>query len=291
MNGVLIFDKPKGITSHDVVYIVRKKLGIKKVGHTGTLDPIATGVLPILIGKATKISDRLIAHTKEYLAEFEFGYQTDTLDNTGVIINKSEVIPSKEQINQMITKFIGEIEQQPPIYSAKKINGKKLYEYARAGEHIEIPTQKCMIFDLKLISENSGKYSIYVNCSSGTYIRSLIRDIGLQLNAYATMTNLRRISAGNFNVEMAMSKDIFDNSSIEEIQNRLLAIDEALNLESIILPDSFYKKITNGVFCPINNIYNSEYEYNIYCGDEYIGIGKYDVVDNQKGIKIVKKLM
>ncbi|MDY2987631.1 MAG: tRNA pseudouridine(55) synthase TruB, partial [Peptoniphilus sp.] len=139
MDGVLVIDKPKGVTSHDVVYMVRRKLGIKKVGHTGTLDPIATGVLPVLIGKATKLSDRLTASSKEYIAEFKFGIQTDSLDITGNVTHTSTMIPSEDSLKKELVNFTGDILQEPPIYSAIKIKGKKLYEYARAGEKIEIP--------------------------------------------------------------------------------------------------------------------------------------------------------
>lgn len=290
MDGILIFNKPKSITSHDVVYIVRKKLGIKKVGHTGTLDPIATGVLPILIGKGTKLSSRLINDSKEYIAEFEFGYQTDSLDITGSVTSKTNNIPTKLELLNTLKEFDGEIEQIPPIYSAIKIKGKKLYEYARAGETVEIPSRKCTIYKIEFLSYVNGKCSILVNCSSGTYIRALIRDIAIKLNSLATMTNLVRTKVDNFIIENSIDKVLFEESSIEELKKKIIPLDIALNLKKIELPKSEYIKINNGMICKTDIIYDKDLEYNIYCDNKYIGIGKYLFHNNIWGIKIVKML-
>lgn len=291
MDGVLVIDKPKGVTSHDVVYMVRRKLGIKKVGHTGTLDPIATGVLPILIGKATKLSDRLTSSSKEYIAEFKFGIQTDSLDITGTVTHTSTIIPSEDSLRKELENFTGDILQEPPIYSAIKIKGKKLYEYARAGEKIEIPKRQCTIYSLKLLESGGNRFVIYINCSSGTYVRSLIRDIGLRLNSFATMTELRRVSTGKFNLDISVNKEQLENYSLDVLENKLIPIDKALELEKIELPVEMYTKITNGVICKVNHVYDVNSEYNIYCKNNYIGIGKYMYYNDVWGIKIIKKLI
>lgn len=289
MDGILIIDKPKGITSHDVVYMVRRLTGIKKVGHTGTLDPLATGVLPILIGKATKLSDRLVSHTKEYIAEFEFGFETDTLDITGEILNITNHIPKEEEVKKVLKEFEGEIMQVPPMYSAIKINGKKLYEYARAGEEIDIPSRKCNINHISLVAYKNNKYEILVNCSSGTYIRSLIRDIGRKLNSLATITELRRTKSGDFIIKDAINEDTLKNMTMKQIEDKLINIKDALKYEAIYLPIEDYKKITNGMICKTDKIYDGDKEYNIFCNGEYIGIGKY-MFHNFWGIKLVKML-
>lgn len=291
MDGVLIIDKPKGVTSHDVVYMVRRKLGIKKVGHTGTLDPIATGVLPILIGKATKLSDKLSSTTKEYIAEFKFGIQTDSLDITGNITYESKIIPSKDDVINTLDNFRGKILQEPPIYSAIKINGRKLYEYARAGETVEIPKRECNILSLELLEAAENKFSLYIHCSSGTYVRSLIRDIGLALNSFATMTELRRISTGKFKIENSITKEDLENFDLNSIQDKLIPMDKALSFEKIELKDEMYSKIINGMICKVENIYDKNSEYNVYCKNNYIGIGKYMYHNNIWGIKIIKKLI
>lgn len=291
MDGVLVIDKPKGVTSHDVVYMVRRKLGIKKVGHTGTLDPIATGVLPVLIGKATKLSDRLTASSKEYIAEFKFGIQTDSLDITGNVTHTSTMIPSEDSLKKELENFTGDILQEPPIYSAIKIKGKKLYEYARAGEEIEIPKRQCTIYSLKLLESGGNRFVVYINCSSGTYVRSLIRDIGLKLNSFATMTELRRVSTGKFNLDISVNKEQLENYSLDVLENKLIPIDKALELEKIELPVEMYTKITNGVICKVNHVYDVNSEYNIYCKNNYIGIGKYMYYNDVWGIKIIKKLI
>ncbi len=184
MNGVIVVNKPKGITSNDVVQKVRKIMGIKQVGHCGTLDPLATGVLPILIGQGTKISKYLVEHDKTYIATIQFGEKTETGDGEGKIIESSKVPDLDEtRINKVLESFIGKQKQIPPIYSAIKKNGKKLYEYARSGKIVEIEPREIEIFDIKLCSFNKEKKEITyeVSCSKGTYIRSLCEDISKAL--------------------------------------------------------------------------------------------------------------
>ena len=255
MDGILIIDKEKNYTSRDVVNIVSKTLKTKKVGHTGTLDPLATGILVICVGKATKLVDILTNHDKEYIADITFGIETDTLDSTGNIIREENKIINKEDIIQVLNSYKKEYDQQVPIYSAIKINGKKLYEYARENIDVELPTRKVNIYDIELLKyeiiDNKTHIQIRCNVSKGTYIRSLIRDIGNSLNTCAIMTNLRRTKLGNFNIE--------DATKIKDIKNaKLYSIEEVLkNYKQIEVSDNLEFKIKNG--CKIENIYNEEY--------------------------------
>lgn len=184
MNGVLIINKPKGYTSHDIVNVVRKKLNIKKVGHTGTLDPDATGVLPILIGTATKISKYLIEHKKTYIAAVKLGYKTDTADASGKVIKEDKHFQKidKKNIENALNTFLGKREQVPPMYSAIKVNGKKLYEYAREGKKVEVKPREIEIYDICLEEyNNNDEISFKVNCSKGTYIRTLCESFAEKL--------------------------------------------------------------------------------------------------------------
>lgn len=271
MNGILVVNKEKGYTSRDVVNIISKILGTKKVGHTGTLDPIAEGVLVLTIGKCTKLCDYLTSEDKEYIAEFELGYETDTLDNTGNILNTSDKIVSKDDIINVINSFIGEYDQEVPKYSAVKIHGKKLYEYARNNEDVILPSRLVNIKSIELLEL---KDTIKIKClvSKGTYIRSLIRDIGLKLGTYATMTSLIRTKQGIFKME--------DSYSLEDIKNNEYKI---INIEDLFvdypkveLNEIKYKKISNG--CVIENTFNSDYVL-FYYNNSLISI--YKRIDNK----------
>lgn len=211
MDGVLNIDKPIGLTSHDVVKKVRRILGIKKAGHTGTLDPEATGVLPILIGKATKISRFLMDSDKEYLCKMRLGVKTDTGDSTGRIISISPgTFPSEEEICKVFKKFSGKILQIPPMHSAIKIKGRPLYSLARKGIEIERKAREVMIHRLDILDIKGPEVSFRVLCSKGTYIRSLVSDIGDALSVGAHIVSLRRTLAGRFRIE--------DSISLEELE-------------------------------------------------------------------------
>lgn len=202
MNGILIVDKKIGETSFDVIRDVRKKYNMKKVGHTGTLDPMATGVLPILLGDATKLSDFLMDHDKEYVAILKLGKKTNTGDSEGEAIEERK-IPKLEtsKIEVILKEFLGTSMQTPPMYSAIKVNGKKLYEYARAGEEIERNKRKIEIFKIELISYKDDEIEYKVNCSKGTYIRTLCEDISEKLGTVGYMKSLRRTRVGEFSLE------------------------------------------------------------------------------------------
>lgn len=292
MKGILIFNKPKGITSHDVVYILRRKTGIKKIGHTGTLDPLAEGVLPMCIGKATKVAEYISADTKEYIARLEFGYETDTYDITGTTTKTTDYIPTIEEVRSILKEFTGEILQEPPMYSALKHNGKKLYELAREGITVERKKRKITISNLEILNIISDKeIEIKVNCSSGTYIRSLVRDMGIALNSLCTMTALKRTQVGNYKIEDSITKEELALMSLEELEEKIISMDTALSdLEEFILPEWFYNRAINGVqFILKKNV--EEKLYRVYCNNEFLGIGEVVTKDSDQRLKIKKLLL
>lgn len=272
MDGVLIINKPKGFTSHDVVNILRKALNTKKIGHTGTLDPNATGVLPILIGKATKISKYLIEHNKTYIATISLGEKTDTGDEQGNIIEKDLNFQniSCKQIGDVLKTFIGKQKQIPPIYSAIKINGKKAYEYARKGQTVELEPRNIEIYSIDLIKIENNEITFEVSCSKGTYIRTLCEDIAKKLGTIGYMKELTRTNVNEFKLENAVT--------IDEIkENSLIVKEKVINIETIFkdkpelkLNDRKKELFLNGVrltFEEPNDIYR------IYNNNEFIGLG------------------
>lgn len=223
MNGIIIIDKPPSKTSHDMVGFIRRLTGIKKVGHTGTLDPQATGVLPVCIGNATKACELLTCENKEYRAELALGMTTDTLDAEGEILTEQPVLCSEEKIKEVIESFVGEIEQIPPMYSAIKKDGKKLYELARQGINIEREKRKVIIHSIEILEIDMERETVIfeVSCSKGTYIRTLCDDIGLKLGCGAYMNKLTRTKSGNFEIDEAYSpeklKRLYEDGKFEEI--------------------------------------------------------------------------
>lgn len=214
MDGIIIINKEKEYTSHDVVAKVKKILNEKKVGHTGTLDPNATGVLPILLGKGTKLSKYLINHNKIYEATLKLGEKTDTADIEGKIIEEKDVKKenlSEENIVKILQKFIGKSKQVPPMYSAIKVNGKKLYEYARKGQIIEIKPREIEIYGIELLNINNNEITFRVHCSKGTYIRTLCENIAEKLETVGYMKDLKRIEVGEFNIKNAITLKELEN--------------------------------------------------------------------------------
>lgn len=206
MNGIININKPQGITSFDVIRKLRKILSIRKIGHTGTLDPLATGVLIVCVGKATKLVQDIEKKEKEYIAEFDLGYKTDTYDTEGKILNRVDDFSiTQEHLENVLKNYIGDIKQVPPMYSAIKVNGKKLYELARKGETVERKARDISIFSLELLEFDGKKVKIKCVVSKGTYIRSLIYDIGEDLKTFATMTSLIRTKVGKETVENSFS--------------------------------------------------------------------------------------
>ncbi len=244
MDGVINIYKPAGITSFDVVRKVKKVCGIKKVGHTGTLDPLATGVLPVCVGKATKIVDYIMNDFKIYNAVLKLGEVTDTYDKEGKILSSSPVKVSEEEIKKAVFSFEGEINQVPPMYSALKVNGKKLYELARQGIEIERKERQITIYKIDIVSIESPFVSIKVKCSKGTYIRSLCYDIGNYLSCGAYMWSLERESTGSFKKENSI---MLDELSSENIDKFILPLDKALDMyEKITVLNSMEKLLING---------------------------------------------
>lgn len=249
MNGIIIIDKPLGRTSHDMVYEMRKVTGIKKIGHTGTLDPMATGVLPVCIGSATKMADMLTLSDKSYIAELVLGRTTDTQDADGKVLTECEVNCSEEEIRCAVNSFVGEIEQVPPMYSAIKQNGKKLYELARQGIEVERKPRKVTINSIEILEISGERVKIDVSCSKGTYIRTLCEDIGKKLGVGAYMNTLRRTRTGQFTIEeshtLSEIKELKENGGIESIiipADRMFA-----EYPSVMLNPKQVKSVTNGV--------------------------------------------
>lgn len=246
MDGILVINKEKGYTSRDVVNKVSKILGTKKVGHTGTLDPLATGVLVLCIGKALKVVELLMDHDKEYIAKFKLGIDTDTLDITGKVLNTCNKKVTKEDLLNALNKFQGLIKQEVPKYSAVKVNGKKLYEYARNNIEVKLPIKEVNIYKLELLDYNEDNMEVTIACrvSKGTYIRSLIRDIGNSLDTYATMTELERTKLGTYDINNS-----YTLSDIEKGNYKLLDVEDIYseNQKMIIDDENLLRKIKNGM--------------------------------------------
>ena len=217
LNGLLLVNKPSGITSFKVVSIIRKKLNVKKVGHCGTLDPLACGLMIVLIGKATKQQDKFMKQDKTYYAKIKLGIKTDTGDLEGKIISESDFSKiTLEQIQTVCNSFIGEIDQEPPMYSALKVNGKKLYEFARKGITIERKKRKIKIYNIEILSFNGSEIELRIKCSSGTYIRVLAQDIGGKLKTDATLSFLRREQIGSYILNQSV---LLENITSENLIN------------------------------------------------------------------------
>ncbi len=248
MNGVLVIDKPSGRTSHDIVDIIRKATGLKKVGHTGTLDPMATGVLVLLLGRATRIGRFLELEPKEYIAGAVFGIVTDTQDITGTVLQESKKAVTIDELRAVIPGFTGAISQIPPMVSAIKIGGKTLYKLARQGKEVERPERNITIFELELLDfsmQGERAHAVFrVLCSGGTYVRTLAHDIGMRLGSGATLESLRRTRVGVYSLSQAVT---VDESNRETIEARLISMDSALaHLPQVIVQNSVIGLLLNG---------------------------------------------
>ena len=273
MDGIIIIDKEKGFTSRDIVNKVGKILGTKKVGHTGTLDPLATGVLVVCVGKATKLVELITSYDKEYIATFKFGVLTDTLDIEGTTIKDEKISITKEDIINACSSLVGTYDQEVPIYSAVKVNGMKLYEYARKGLDVELPKHKVTISSLELMdyfTEDGYTYAkIKCNVSKGTYIRGLGYDIAKKLNTYAIMTDLRRTRQGEYSIEDALKIDSLTKDT------KLISISESLNdYYHFEVDDNLKNDISNGKL--LENRYNNDKILFTYKGD---ALALYEVYD------------
>jgi len=269
MDGIIVINKSKNCTSHDVVREAKKILN-EKVGHTGTLDPNATGVLPLLVGKGTQISKYLINHDKIYEAVLKLGEKTDTADGEGQIIETREVKQSnieKENVEKVLKSLIGKQEQIPPMYSAIKVNGKKLYEYARQGQNIEIDPRTIEIYNLELIHIQNQEITYKVHCSKGTYIRTLCEQIAEKLGTVGYMKELKRIQVGEFNIEDSITIEELEN----DIEKHFITIEKYFEkCEEINLNAKKLQLFLNGVQLTHNL---EEEKYNKYSEEKFIGIG------------------
>ncbi len=270
MDGIIIVNKPKACTSHDVVYKIRKITG-EKVGHAGTLDPLATGVLPILVGKGTLCSKYLMNHDKSYIVTLQLGKKMDTGDAEGNIIQEEKVnIPwkDKQALEKVFQSFVGKQEQVPPMYSAIKVKGKKLYEYARKGEQVEVPVRQIEIYQIKILQIEELKKQIVfqVSCSKGTYIRSLCEDIAEKLGTVGYMQELQRIQVGDFRIEQSVTIEQLEKDNIPYLSvEKLFEDKEAVSLEKRRL-----HLFLNGVKLEIRK---PDGVYRIYCEQKFMGLG------------------
>ncbi|KGK88512.1 tRNA pseudouridine(55) synthase TruB [Clostridium sp. HMP27] len=288
MNGVINVYKPSGITSFDVVRTIKRLSKTKKVGHTGTLDPMASGVLPVCINNATKIVDYIMQNHKVYKATLKLGVTTDTYDREGKILSESELNNiSDKDIEEVIKGFVGDIEQMPPMYSALKVNGKRLYELARKGIEIERQKRKITIYDINIENIDIPYVEFTVKCSKGTYIRSLCYDIGDVLKVGGAMWDLERVETGTFSIENSIA---LEDLNEENIENFIIPIDEALTYKSMVFSNKFEKLLLNGVTIQNPFIIKDIEEnilYKVYIEDRFIGIGK----KTEKGFKVEKLLI
>ncbi len=271
MQGFLNINKPANVTSAFVVNKIKKQFNIKKIGHLGTLDPLATGVLPIAIGKAAKLFDYFLNKEKEYIVEVEFGYETDTLDTEGQKLSETKIIPTYEEITEIVKTFIGKQNQMPPKYSAKNVNGKRAYELARSGVDFELSPKEIEIFEIKLLKKISNeKFEFLIKCSGGTYIRSIARDLAYKLNSLATMTNLIRTKSGEFDIKNSITLEELLN--LRNLENNIITIEEILPYQIYKLNNNEFEKLKNGLAVKIENVTNETYVLKFE--QQLLGIGE-----------------
>lgn len=273
MDGIINIDKPSGMTSSNVVVAVRRKLGVKAVGHMGTLDPIGSGVLLIGVGKGTRLFDYFLKKEKTYLAEFEFGPEYDTLDNTGKILRTTDVLPDIESIRSVLPSFIGAQLQMPPQFSAKSVGGRRAYDMAREGITVDLKPSEITVHSITCLSETApDTYLFEIECSSGTYIRSICRDIAYKLGSLASMTSIRRTKCGVFTAENAVPLDNLSPQNIVPLEN-------VISLPKYTAGDEDYLRLCNGIRLQKSDL--PEGKFALYCRGELFGIA-----ENEGGIKI-----
>ena len=285
MEGIIVVNKPKGVTSFDVIRKLKKILKTKKIGHTGTLDPQATGVMLVCVGRATKLASDLEAKDKIYIADFDIGYATDTYDVEGKKIAENIIEVSKENLEQSIKKFIGNIKQVPPMYSAIKIDGNKLYHLARKGIEVERPKRDVTIEYINLLDFKNNKAKIETEVSKGCYIRSLIYDIGLDLGTYATMTSLQRKQVGEYSLENSYSLEQIEEMTLNNDFKFLKTVEEIFSYDKYNLQtEKEFILYKNGNTVKIKENLESK-RYRIYFQDKFIGLANIENNNLLKGYK------
>ena len=294
LSGVILINKHKGVTSHDIVFKIRKLFGTKKVGHTGTLDPLATGVLPVLVGRSAKAAEYLLSENKTYVAEIKLGVTTDTEDITGNVLTKADTLPSKNEFFDTCKRFEGEIMQIPPMYSALKVDGKKLVDLARQGIEIERQARKITVFSIEpeVVSEADGVYKMTVSCSKGTYIRTLCADIGASLGCGACMTELQRTKSGDFSIENAYTIDELEKMELEERIKLLLPPEKLFLTAEPVSFSEFYTRLFKsgceiyqkkiGTHFPVDSFLR------VYENGEFIALAKVQEYPDGSAIKSIK---
>ena len=285
MQGLVLLDKPEGITSFGAVAAVRKIFNQKRIGHTGTLDPFATGVLPVLLGRATRLSSYILESDKSYLAEIKLGITTDTLDITGNVLNRCDADFTREEIEQALVNFRGKILQQPPMFSAIHQDGVRLYQLARQGKTIDRPKREVEIFSNEIVSFEDDTLLLSVNCSKGTYIRSLADDIGNFLGCGATVSKLRRTKSSNFSIEQCVSLEQLRKNPEKYILSPEKVVE---HLDTVNVTQNQAKRILNGGAIFLNRCGADDTDeklYKIKYNDEFIALGQ---VDSAKGLLNIK---
>ena len=296
MNGIINIYKETGYTSFDVVAKMRGILKIKKIGHTGTLDPDASGVLPVCVGNGTKLVELFADHDKEYIAELMLGVATDTQDLSGTVIKESPVNVTREQVEEAVMSFVGDCMQVPPMYSAIKINGKKLYELARAGKEVERKARSVTFHEIEILSVELPVVKIRVSCSKGTYIRTLCNDIGEKLGCYAAMKSLLRTRVGVFDIAEAITLEELETYRDEgKLAEVILSSDRVfMHMPAVYAKPEFYRLLDNGNTVYPNMLIKPPYfqdgvEVRMYGGEKFYGIFQYVAKDNR--LKPVKMFL
>lgn len=290
MDGIIVINKPEGYTSFDVVSVMKKLFSQKKVGHAGTLDPIAIGVLPILLGSATKAQDMFPNSDKEYIAEFKLGITTDTLDITGKALTQSNIYVNKFQVEEALKYFKGNIKQIPPMYSALKKDGKKLYELARKGIEVQREQRNITIKEIELMDFNEQEQTgvIRVLCSKGTYIRSICDDLGSNLGCGAIMTNLKRTMACGFKIEESLTiNEARKLSEIGKLNEKVIGVDNIFKIYKYVnVSEAQAKRFKNGgsldlLRTNIKNNYSDKEKFRVYNKEKFLGLGIASKVEEQ----------
>ena len=306
INGVINIYKIKGFTSHDVVAKLRGIMRQKKIGHTGTLDPDATGVLPVCLGNATKLCDMLTEKEKEYIAKVQLGVTTDTQDMTGTVLSSKEVVVSEEEVRLAVASFVGPYEQIPPMYSALKVNGKKLYELAREGKEVERKARPVVIHEIEILEMELPTLTIRVRCSKGTYIRTLCHDLGEKLGCGAAMAALERTKSGQFSLDTALTlaeleaklKEAGEHRE-EVIQSLVIPVDKMFSeLQELRLLPEWERLVQNGNSFEEKNLKkeykendrNDKRQYRVYIGED-VFMGVYEFCKNEKKFSPVKMFL
>ena len=297
VSGVLILNKPQGITSHDAVYKIRRAYGTKRVGHTGTLDPLACGVLVMLIGGAAKAAEYLVSDSKAYVATMRLGLTTDTEDITGSVITQSDSIPDERCVREAVSRFVGEIDQIPPMYSALKVDGKKLCDLAREGKTVERAARRIVIHSIDVsATDDPREYILSVSCSSGTYIRTLCADIGAALGCGAVMSALERTCAGGFDISESVTLEELDAMDMATRTERLIPTEKLFSeLPTVTFPEFYHNLCVNGC-----EIYQKKIRTDFELGQrvriytpsgDFFALGEVREYENGTAIKAIKRFV